>query len=119
MLGFVSPRQLQVFVWSLLRFLDESVQQYHPALLVDVEKYARDSVLGQARPHFINGVPQRPANRHPDWPTELYRLDVLANPLAVLIEWQTLQPIPQRFSAGVRPKEDYLNSFALLFKPLG
>jgi hypothetical protein len=33
----------------------------------------------------MNAVAQRPASWHTDWPAELYRFDVLANPLAVLI----------------------------------
>jgi len=54
MLALVAPCQLQILVRGLLRLLDESMQQDHPALLVDIEKYAGDSVLGQARPYFVN-----------------------------------------------------------------
>jgi hypothetical protein len=50
MLVLVAPRQRQIFAWCLLRFLDESMQQNHPAFPVDVEKYARDAVLTQRRP---------------------------------------------------------------------
>jgi hypothetical protein len=56
MLAFVTPCQLQSLVRRLLRLLYESVQQDHPAFPIDVEKYARNSVLHQARPHFVNAI---------------------------------------------------------------
>jgi hypothetical protein len=85
MLAFVPFRQFQIFVRSLLGFLDESMQQNHSASLIDIEKHARDSVLSQSRAHFIHAVTQRLANRHPDGPAELDRLDVLADPLPILL----------------------------------
>ena len=45
MLAFVAPCRFQILVRRLLRLLDESVQQDHPAFSIDVEKYARNSVL--------------------------------------------------------------------------
>jgi len=62
------------------------MEQDHAAFFIDVEKYPSNSILGQARSHFINAVSQRSANGHPDRPAELYRFNVFANPLAVLIQ---------------------------------
>jgi hypothetical protein len=76
--------QLQIFVWRLLRFLDESMEQNHSTLLVYVEKHASNSVLSQARSHFIDALAERLANRHPDGPAELYSLEVLSEVLPVL-----------------------------------
>jgi hypothetical protein len=45
MLAFVPLRQLQVFAWCLLRFLDESVKQHHPVSCIDVKQYPRDAIL--------------------------------------------------------------------------
>jgi hypothetical protein len=85
MLAFVPFRQFQIFARSLLSFLDESMQQNHSASLIDIEKHARDSVLNQSCPHLINAVAQRSAGRHSDRPAELDRLDVLADPLPILL----------------------------------
>jgi hypothetical protein len=60
------------------------VEQNHPVLLVDVEEHPCDSILRQARPHFVNAITQGLAHWHPDWPAELYCLDILADPLSVL-----------------------------------
>ena len=84
MLILVAARQVQILVRRLPRFLDESVEQDHMAFLVDIEKYACDSVLGQARPHFVDALAQWSTNGHPDWPAELSRLNVVADPLPVL-----------------------------------
>jgi hypothetical protein len=46
MLILVAARQVQILVRHLLRFLDESVEQDHSALFVDVEKRPSDAVLG-------------------------------------------------------------------------
>jgi hypothetical protein len=62
--AIVALRQVQILGRCLLRFLDESMEQHHPALLVDIEKHARNSVLGQARPHFIDAIAQWFANGH-------------------------------------------------------
>ena len=83
MLAFVTPCQFQSLVRRLLRLLDESVQQDHPAFPIDVKKYARNSVLHQARPHFIDAVTQWSANGHSDRPAELHRLDILADTLPI------------------------------------
>lgn len=83
MLILVAVRQVQIFLRRLLRFLDESMQQNHPAFLVDIKEHPRDSVLGQARPHFVDTVAQWPPNGHPYWPAELHRLDILADVLPI------------------------------------
>jgi hypothetical protein len=83
MLAFVTPCQLQILVRRLLCLLDESVQQDHSAFPIDVKKYARNSVLHQARPHFINAIASGLANGHPDGPAKLHRLDILTDTLAV------------------------------------
>jgi hypothetical protein len=77
MLSFVAFGQVQVLARRLLRFLDESVEQDHAALFVDVEKDSCNAVLRQARPHFVNTVAERLANWHPDRPAEFHRFDVL------------------------------------------
>ena len=68
------------------RLLDESMQQNHRAIFVDVEKHVGNSILGQCRSHFLEAAAQRSANGHPNRPAELDCFDVLANPLAVLIQ---------------------------------
>jgi len=83
-LVLVVPRQIQILVRCLLCLLDESMQQDHPAQLVDIEKHPRDSVLSQVRSHFKDAVSQWPASRHPDGPAELHCLDVLPDALAIL-----------------------------------
>jgi len=83
MLILVAARQVQILVRRLLRFLDESVEQDHSALLVDVKENSRDSVLSQARPHFVDAVAQWPTNGHPDWPAKLHCFDVLPNTLPI------------------------------------
>jgi hypothetical protein len=77
MLILIAERQVQIVVRRLLRFLNESVQQDHSALFVDVKKDPRDSVLSQVRPHFIDTVSQWLANGHPNGPAEFHRFDVL------------------------------------------
>jgi hypothetical protein len=84
MLVLVAPRQLQIFARCLLRFLDETMQQNHPAFPVDIEKYARDSVLTQARPHFVDAVAERLAYGHANGPAELHGLDILSDALPIL-----------------------------------
>jgi len=84
MLALVAPRQVQILVRSLLRLLDESVEQDHPASFVDIEKHSCDSVLGQARPHFIDAIAKWFANRHPDGPAELHCLDILSDALPII-----------------------------------
>jgi hypothetical protein len=44
--------------WSFLCFLDESIQQNHPSLLVDVKKHSRDAVLGQGCSHLVRAAPR-------------------------------------------------------------
>jgi hypothetical protein len=56
MFALVTSRQFQVPVRRPARLFDESMQQDHPAILVDIEKHARDSVLHQADPHFKKAV---------------------------------------------------------------
>jgi hypothetical protein len=68
MLALVASCQLQILVWCLSRFLNESVEQNHPGSLVDAKKHPRDSILREARPHFINAVTKGFANGHSDWP---------------------------------------------------
>jgi hypothetical protein len=53
MLALVSASQFQIFVWSLLRLLDEAVQKHHPAFLVDVEEHSGDAVSREIAPHLI------------------------------------------------------------------
>ena len=84
MLALVAPRQLQVLLWRLLRFLDETVEQDHSALFVDVEEHPCNSVLRQARSHFIHAIAQWLANGHADGPAELYGFDILPNSFPIL-----------------------------------
>jgi hypothetical protein len=51
MLALVASGQLQILLWRSLRFLDEPMEQNHPALLVDVEEDARNAILVQVRPY--------------------------------------------------------------------
>jgi hypothetical protein len=86
------------------------MQQNHRAIFVDAKKYVGNPILGQWRSHFLEAAVQRSADGHPNRPAELDCFDVLANPLAVLIQRQTLQPISQRFSASAGLEENRLNS---------
>src|SRR5271169_3336689 len=95
------------------------MEQNHTVLTVNVEEHSSDSILSQARPHFVNSITQGPAHWHPDWPAELYCLDILANPFSVLWRRKTLQPIPYGLSACFRPKENRRNPFTLSFVCLG
>ena len=108
MFVLVAPRQFQIVVRRLLCFLDESVEQDHPAPPVDIKKHARDSVLGQARPHFMDAVAHWPANRHPNRPAELHGLDILSDAFPV-IGWQLLEPFSQPLSARFSAIEDRRN----------
>jgi hypothetical protein len=56
MLAFVASRQAQILGRRLLRFLDESVKQDHTASFVNVKEHASNSILAQARPHFVDAV---------------------------------------------------------------
>lgn len=118
MLALVAPRQRQILVGCLSRFLDESMKQDHPALLVDIEKHPRDSIPRQVCPHFIDAVTQWFADRHPYGPSKFNRLDVLADPFAVLRRRQLLESVPHGLSAGLRAIEDRRDSFALPFEGL-
>jgi hypothetical protein len=53
MLALVSASQFQIFVWGLLRLLDEAVQKHHPVLPVDVEEHSGDTVPYEIAPHLI------------------------------------------------------------------
>src|SRR5947209_2742804 len=113
MFVLVAPRQFQIVVRRLLCFLDESVE----APPVDIKKHARDSVLGQARPHFMDAVAHWPANRHPNRPAELHGLDILSDAFPV-IGWQLLEPFSQPLSARFSAIEDRRNPLALSFNDL-
>ena len=84
MLVIVFRCQLQIFVRGLLALLDNGMQQDPATLSIDVEEHARNAILLQARPHLIDTATQRPANRHPQRPTELHRLDIFADALAIV-----------------------------------
>jgi hypothetical protein len=54
MLVFVPSRQCYVLVGSLLGFLNETVQQHHATVFVDIEKHPRDPVLCKVCPDFVD-----------------------------------------------------------------
>jgi len=116
MLAFVCSRQIQILRRSFLCFLDEPVKKNHSVAPIDVKQHSRNAILRQPRSHFINRIPERPTNGHPDGPAKLDSLDILANPLPVLRKWQLLQPISDGFAAGLGPIEDRRNTFALVFR---
>jgi hypothetical protein len=87
MFALIASRERHIFIRRLLRFLDESVEQDHPGLLVDIEEHSCDSVLGQTRADFIDGVSQWLADRHPNRPAKLDSFDVLSDAFPVL-GWQ-------------------------------
>jgi len=45
MLDLVTLRKLQILVWSFPSLFDETMQQNHPFLLVNIEKNPRAPVL--------------------------------------------------------------------------
>src|ERR1700749_1767665 len=62
-------------------FLDETVQQNHPALLFYVKQHASDAILAQRRANFVDSLAERSAQRHAQGPAKLNGLDILADPL--------------------------------------
>jgi hypothetical protein len=60
------------------------MQENHSAFFIDVEKHARDAILRQGAPNFVNTFTHRPADWHPDRPSKFHRLDILSNPFSVL-----------------------------------
>ena len=92
MLILVAARQVQILVRRLLRFLDESVEQDHSAVFVDVKKDSRDSVLSQVRPHFIDPAAHWLENGHPNRPAELHGLNILSDALPILRR-KSFQPL--------------------------
>ena len=114
MFTFVTPRQVQVFVWCLLRLLDKSVQQNHASRLINIEKNSGNAIMGQTRPHFVDAAGERSAHRHSDWPAELDGLDILPDSFPVIL-WQILQPLPNGFTPEVRLEEDRRDAFAFSF----
>jgi hypothetical protein len=67
------------------------MQQNHTALFIDVEKHASDSILGQARPHFIKTIRERLTYRHTYRPPKLHCLNILSDTFAI-IRGQAFQP---------------------------
>ena len=92
MLILITTRQVQVLVRCLLRFLDKSVEQDHSALFVDVKEDSRDSVLSQARPHFIDSATYWLANGHPNRSAELHSLNILSDAPPILRR-KSFQPL--------------------------
>jgi len=45
MFSFVVPCQFQIVIRGLSCFLNETMQENHPRLLVDIKEYARNPVL--------------------------------------------------------------------------
>ena len=84
MFALIDSGQPQIFIRSFARFLDQSVQQYHPPLFVDVEKHPRNSVLAQAGPNFVDAAAQWSADRHANGSAKFHRLGILADALAIL-----------------------------------
>jgi hypothetical protein len=75
-----------------LRFLDETVQQYH-LLLSDTENHTRDAAVADVTADFVQTLAERAADRHSDRPAELGSGDVLADRTTVDLV-QALQPFP-------------------------
>jgi hypothetical protein len=74
--------QFEVGCRSLLRFLDECVQQNHPALS-RAEQHSRDPAFCQIAAHFPQAAAQCPTQRHAYRPGKLNVLDVLSNSFPV------------------------------------
>jgi hypothetical protein len=76
-------RQLDVRIRRVLRFLDESVEQYHlPSF--NREERSCNSIV-QRRPNFPNRSPQMIDTRLADRPFELNVGNVLANGFSLLL----------------------------------
>jgi len=84
MVAFVVSGEFQVLGGGLLRLLDESVEQHHSSLLINIEKHSRDAILIQARPYFVNAIAYWSTDGHPKRPTKFNRLDILTDPLAII-----------------------------------
>jgi len=103
---FILSCQFHVFVWSLLRFLDKSMQQDHLALHTDVEKDTPDAATRKVRPHLVKPILERTAGWHSDRPAELDRLNVQSNSLSILDGLKRFEPLSNRLSTGRRAKKD-------------
>ena len=112
----VSARQLKVPSRGFLRLLDEPVQQNHSALAVDIKQNPSDPISAQVRTDFVEAIPKRAADRHPDRPAEFDRLNVDANLLAVFDRFQFPQPLPNRFPTRRGAKEDRRDALQALVR---
>ena len=59
-------RSFEVCRASHARFLDDAVQQDHPALSIHIEKYATDPVAHEISSDLVQAFAHRTAERHPD-----------------------------------------------------
>lgn len=111
MLAFIAPCEFQIAGRSLPRFLDETVEENHSALFVDIEKYPCGAALRYVCSHFVNSGTERLADRHPYRPAVLYGLDVFADPFPVL-GGERLQPLAHGFSSSFGAIENCRDTFA-------
>jgi hypothetical protein len=73
------------------------------------EDHARDAVAGKVRANLPQAVSDRPREWHPDRPTMLHTLEVLAYGKAISL-WEILQPFAHGFGASGGAEEDKRNS---------
>jgi hypothetical protein len=78
-LPLVLSRKLQIGFRSLLRLLDDPVEQDHPLPSVDVEEDPCNPVARQVRPHFVKPVAQWTAGWHADRPAKLDGFDIFSD----------------------------------------
>jgi len=115
---FIGSRQLQVLGRSLLRFLHESMKTNHSASFVHVKEHSCNTVLSQLGAYLMDPIAECLAHWHSNRPTKLHSLDVRANSLTVVRQWQSLQPVPQRFAPRLRSIKDRRNPLTLSFNAL-
>jgi hypothetical protein len=106
----ILPSQFQLCPRCLLSFLDEAMQQNHPALRVNIKQHPSDLVSTQTRPDFVKTVAQGFTNRHANRPTKFHGFDVYADLLPIRDRAERPQPLTHRLPASASTKEDYLDA---------
>ena len=108
--AIIGSGQNEIGLWRSPCLFDESVQQNHALLLIDIEEDARDLVPRQIRSDLVQSFSQWPACRHSDRPTEFDGLNVLAYQEPVF-PFKGFEPLPHRLVSRVGAIKDDWNTF--------
>jgi len=108
---FVCTCQSQILHWRTPGLLDEPVQQHHPTQLIDIKQNTCCPVLSEIGANLMDSIFQRTADRHPNRPAELDRLNVITDEPTILPRGEAQKPFPHRFPSCFGPIEDRGNAF--------